>query len=288
MKRIARAACVVVATLAIGSVAQVSSADPAATSAGSSSLPERPAGQGIAVLAIGNNAHEQAFALARAVYGSRLRPTALDEVRARVLAGGAPPPNASRELRELAEIRAGTTGEDAAGRRLLAGIAQQIGVEALLVVKVETAAAAPVVAPATIGVPADAADAGTDAAPENAAPGNAAGATTVVARLFLAEAGDFDAARYSPDPGPPAPAAWKSTVTSLEGRFPAGSRAAGPAAATRPAPPMRPESGKSSPFYASGWFWGAVGGAALLGAAFYFASRDTTSDSIHLQMRVPR
>ena len=28
--------------------------------------------------------------------------------------------------------------------------------------------------------------------------------------------------------------------------------------------------------------------AALLGAAFYFASRDTSSDSIHLQMRVPR
>ena len=288
MKRIARACLVVVAVLAVGSVAQVSSAAPPAPSSASANLPERPAGQGIAVLAIGNNANEEAFALARAIYGSRLRPTSLDEVRARVLAGGAPPANASRELRELAEIRAGLTGEDAAGRRLLAGIAQQIGVEALLVVKVDAAAAPPVVAPATIGSPADAADGGADAAPENVAPGNAAVAPTVVARLFLADAGDFDAARYSPDPGPRAPAAWKSTVTSLEGRFPAGSRAPGPLAATQPAPPARPENGKSSPFYASGWFWGAVGGAALLGAAFYFASRDTSSDSIHLQMRVPR
>lgn len=288
MNRLARAACIVVAALAIGSVTQLSSADPTATPAGSATLPERPAGQGVAVLAIGTNAHEDAFALARAIYGSRLRPTSLDEVRARVLAGGAPPANASRELRELAEIRAGLTGEDAAGRRLLTGIAQQIGAEALLVVKVEGVAAPPVVAPSTIGVPADTADAGPDAAPENAAPGNAAGASTVVARLFLADAGDFDAARYSPDPGPPSPAAWKSTVTSLEGRFPAGSRAPGPVAATRAPPPVRQEGGKSSPFYASGWFWGAIGGAALLGAAFYFASRDTSSESIHLQMRVPK
>jgi len=51
---------------------------------------------------------------------------------------------------------------------------------------------------------------------------------------------------------------------------------------------MRQEAGKSSPFYASGWFWGAIGGAALLGAAFYFATRDTSSDAIHLQMRVPK
>lgn len=293
MKRLARACLIVAAVLAIGSGVQVSHAAPPAPPApsmGSANLPERPAGQGIAVLALGNNANEEAFALARALYGSRLRPTALDEVRARVLAGGAPPPNASRELRELAEIRAGLTGEDAAGRRLLAGIAQQLGVEALLVVKVE-APAAPGVAPATMGSPAEAADGGADAAdaaPVSTAAGNAAAPSTVVARLFLADAGDFDAARYSPDPGPRAPAAWKSTVTSLEGRFPAGPGTKGLLAATQPGPPIRPENGKSSPFYASGWFWGALGGAALLGAAFYFASRDTSSDSIHLQMRVPR
>jgi len=283
MKRLARA-CFFAVSLALGTVAHVASAQQTgATSAG----PERPAGQGIAVFAIGSNANEEAFALARAVYGSRLRPSALDEVRARVLAGGAPPANASRELRELAEIRAGVNADDAAGRRLLAGIGRQVGVEALLVVKVETASAPAVTAPATIGAPApDAVDGGADAS--DSAVGNAAPTTTVMARLFLVESGEFDAARYSPDPGPPSPAAWKSTVTSLEGRFPARAGASGPAAATRPAPQVKPESGKSSPFYASGWFWGAVGGAALLATVFYFASRDTSSDTIHLQMTVPK
>jgi hypothetical protein len=107
--------------------------------------------------------------------------------------------------------------------------------------------------------------------------------------LFLTDSGDFDAARYSPDPGLEGPAAWKSTVTSLEARFPSVSRVVGPNAATAPAPlKLKPEDEKSSPFYASGWFWGALGAAALLGGAFYFATRDTGSDPIHLQLKVPR
>ncbi len=281
MKRLARA-CFFAVSLAAGSVANVASADGPAGA--NSAAPERAASQGIAVFAIGSNANEESFAAARALYGSRLRPAALDEVRARVLAGGAPPANASRELRELAEIRAGVNADEAAGRRLLAGIGKQIGVEALLVVKVESAA--PVTAPSTIGAPAPSAEGGADAG-ESAA-GNAAPVLTVIARLFLVDAGDFDAARYSPEPGPPAPAAWKSTVTSLEARFPGSRGTAGPAAATRPAPPVKPEGGKSSPFYASGWFWGAVGGAALLATVFYFASRETSSDTIRLQMTVPK
>ncbi len=242
-----------------------------APSSAVSSPPSAPAGQGIAVLAIGP-ARDEAFALARAVYGSRLRPTSLDEVRARVLAGAPPPPNASRELRELAEVRAGITTEDAAARRLLTGLAQQVGAQALLVVKVERG-------PATE-------DAGADAAADA---GNAAPATTVVARLFLTDSGDFDAARYAPDPGLEGAAAWRSTVTSLEARFPPVSRTVGPSAATSPTPvKVKPEEEKSSPFYASGWFWGAVGAAALLGAGFYFATRDTGSDPIHVQLKVPR
>ena len=179
--------------------------------------PATPSGQGIAVLAIGP-ARDEAFALARAVYGSRLRPTSLDEVRARVLAGAPPPPNASRELRELAEVRAGITTEDAAARRLLTGLAQQVGAQALLVVKVDRGAALP-----------STEDAGADAAADA---GNAAPATTVVARLFLTDSGDFDAARYAPDPGLEGAAAWRSTVTSLEARFPPTSRVVGPNAAT--------------------------------------------------------
>lgn len=285
---------VIAATLAALPAAGVASAQaPSSTGAAPAAA---PAGQGVAVLAIGQ-ARDDAYALARAVYGSRLRPPALDEVRARVLAGGPPPPNASRELVELAEVRAGVTGEDAAGRRLLTGLARQVGAEALLVVRLAPAApAAPPPPPRTpsqedwpsFEPPREDGGAGPGPGP-TAAAGNAGAPPTVVARLFLADSGDFDAARYSPEPGLTGPAAWRSTVVSLEARFPAASRTVAPTAATRGTPgSMKPEEGKSTPFYASGWFWGSLGAAALLGAAFYFASRDTSDDAIHLQMRVPK
>jgi hypothetical protein len=319
MARKARVACWIVATACAGVLCDVAAAPPAfaqqvplpenpspppppaastppASAQPGSGQPAKPAGQGIAVLAVGP-ARDEAFALARAIYGSRLRPTTLDEVRARVLAGAPPPANASRELRELAELRAGVTGEDAAGRRLLSGLAQQVGAQALLVVKVEPSAAqAPIVAPPRPPASDDAgaaSDAGSGASNTDGDAGTAAGnvpaAPTVVARLFLTDSGDFDAARYAPEPGLQGAAAWKSTVTSLEARFPATSRTVGPGAATAPAPgKLRPEDEKSAPFYASAWFWGALGGAALLGAGFYFASRDTGESPIHLQMRVPK
>jgi hypothetical protein len=283
------------AQTAPGSLPVTAAPPPSATQ---SLQPAKPAGQGIAVLAVGD-ARQDAFDLARALYGSRLRPVNLDEVRARVLAGDPPPANASRELRELAELRAGVTGEDAAGRRLLTGLAQQVGAQALVVVKIERAAA-PAPAPSSppagdgdAGAAAPTGDAGASAssspAPSSPAPGNAAAGTAVVARVFLAETGEFDAARYQPEPGLKGAAAWRATVASLEARFPAASRTVAPTAATASTPvKLRPEEEKSSPFYASGWFWGALGGAALLGAAFYFASQDTSSDPIHLQMRVPR
>lgn len=302
MARTARAACFLVATCVLAAASSGIAADahaqqpaPNVSNAGgagnAAAPPAKPAGQGIAVVAVGP-ARDEAFALARAVYGSRLRPTSLDEVRARVLAGGPLPANASRELRELAEVRAAITGEDAAGRRLLTGLAQQVGAQALLVVKVERAAPPP--APAGPPPATDDAGASSDAgaaAPSDAPPasGNAAPATTVVARLFLADTGDFDAARYSPDAGLEGAAAWRSTVVSLEARFPPVSRTPAPGAALTAVPGKLPAEGeKSAPFYASGWFWGAIGGAALLGAGFYFATRDTTSDPIHLQMRVPK
>lgn len=273
MKHLARTACFLVLPLAVAVCGRngVAKAEPPPSV--QASRPERTPGRGVAVVALGDNAREEAFAAARAIYGSSLRPPALDEVRARVLAGGPPPATASHELRDLAEIRASIAPEDAVGRRLLSGIATQFGVEALLVVKVEA-------------VPKKAGDA--DAGVEGGALGNAEGSQTVTARLFLATANAFDAARYSPDDETKTPASWKSTVLSLEGRFPTGSRSMGPATALQPTPVLHPEPTKSSPFYASGWFWGAVGGAALLGGTFYLLSRDTGGDSIHLQMRVPK
>lgn len=271
---------------------------------------------------------EQAFALARAVYASTLRPRGLDEVRARVLAGAPPPPSATKELRELADVRAAVTGDDAPSRRLLAGIAEQLGVEGVLVVsdrpslapapapssppaptaEAETApsseAPAGTEAPAETEAPASTdasvekeeaspteAPAGAEAAPGEADPVAAAqeaGAPhPVSARLFLAATGSFDAARYEPEIGASGPTAWRGTVASVRGRFPAPA-ARSPVPLEAP-PPRLPSDGKEGrPLYASPWLWGAIGAAALLGGFFWFASQDTASEPIHLRMRVPR
>lgn len=229
-----------------------------------------PEGQtrGVAVVGLAG-ARDDAFALARAVYGSRLRPHALDEIRARVLAGDPPPPNATRSLVELAEVRAATKGDDAASRRLLSGLGKQVGASALLVVSRTESDA----------------DAGVD--PDGGVEAGASAGTRVLARLFLVDAGEFDAARYEPD-GSEAP--WRATVVSLEQRFPKengplpGAGAPPPNPATQPVPA---KDGEGKPFYSSPWFWGALGAALVVGGAFYFASRDTDSGTIHLQMRPP-
>jgi hypothetical protein len=135
--------------------------------------------QGVAVLAIGD-AREDAFAAARAVYTTTLRPSSLDELRARVLAGDPAPTTATKELRELAELRAGVHGDDAASRSLLASVAQKLRLEGILLVGREDDAA--------------------------------------FARLFLASTGELDAARYSPDPAAEAP--WRATVASVAAHFP--------------------------------------------------------------------
>jgi hypothetical protein len=236
-----------------------------------------PPRQGIAVLGMGA-AKDEAYTLARAVYASSLRPRNLDEIRARVLAGDPPPSLSSKEVRELSELRASIKDDDAASRRVLASIAKDLNVNALLVVKVETTQA-----------PIDE-DAGTDAGAPATAPMTATATKTTSARLFLADPGEFDAARYSPEPGLEGPAAWKPTVASLERRFPGVPAPANTGAVSeKPAPTMRPdEAPTSKPFYASAWFWGAIGGAVLIGGIFFVASQDTTDDPIHLQMRAPR
>ncbi len=206
--------------------------------------------QGVAVLGTAGT-RDEAFTLGRAVYASKLRPTSLDDAHAKVLAGDAAKDDASKELKELSELRAGVTGEDAASKRLLAGIAKDLSVDAILFV--------------------------TNDAPKD----SDAGTSAPVAHLFLTESGEIDAARYIPEPGVEGALAWRATVASLERRF---AHEAAPVAATKALPPPV----ETSPFYKSGWFWGAVGAAALAGAAFYFLSRDTSTDSIHLQMNVPR
>jgi hypothetical protein len=87
----------------------------------------------------------------------------------------------------------------------------------------------------------------------------------------------------SPVVASPAPA-----PTTIAGTTIPGTTIPGPALATSEPPPVKAEEKKdaSKPFYTSPWFWGAVGAAAFGGAAVYFATRDNSPSTIHLQLQV--
>jgi hypothetical protein len=244
-------------------------------------------GQGVAVVAVsdaGGTPRDEAFALARAVYASTMRPRGVDEVRARVLAGDPPPTGASAGMRDLAELRASLKGTDAASRRLLSSIGHDVNAKALLVVSRESAPA--------LAAPAPSADDAGVADPDAGATAPAASGGRVVARLFDVGTGEFDAARYEPEPkSEPGESPWRTTVQSLVVRFPPPTAplAASPGATSSAPPPAASDEGKSKkPFYYSPWFWGAVGGAVLLGGLVILASSGNSDPGpIHLQMRVP-
>jgi len=215
-------------------------------------LPAAPP-YGIAVVALGGapgGAVDGAWPLAQAIYGlPSIRPPALDETHARILCGEAPPAGASPEARDLAESLAAIKGDDAPSRMLLGEIARKLNVRAIAVVWAQ------------------------DGHP--------------VARVFLAEAGAFDAASYTPDAG--AAVSWTATARSLARAFggdgAAQAQTSAPPLATRDEPAAPPSKGK--PFYESGWFWGALGAAAFAGGAIFFATRDNGESTIHLQAQVP-
>lgn len=228
-----------------------------------------PPPQGVAVLGTAN-AKDDAFALARAVYGSGLRPRTLDEMRARILAGEQPTVG-TKELKDLSDLRASINGEDVASKRLLGSIAQQFNLQAILVVSEKP----PVVTGSIVGPDGDA---GADPTPA-AAP---ATGTTAYARLFIAALGDFDAARYEPD------GAWNATVASVVARFPPPPPPP-PAVVLQPAslPKVPQEKHEDRPFYKSPWLWGALAAAAIIGGIFFFTTQDKSSDPIHVRMTVP-
>jgi hypothetical protein len=212
--------------------------------------PPAVATSGIAVVAL-SGATDAAWPLAQLVYGTpSLRPPALDEVHARILCGEAPGPGATQEARDLADSLAAVKGEDAPSRTLLGEIGRRLNVRALAVVKVEA------------GHP--------------------------MVRVFLTEAGVFDAASYTPDPG--SSSGWTGTVRSLSRAFgaePAGGPTSAPSLATHEEPVVTVPPPKSKAFYESGWFWGALGAAAFAGGAIFFATRDNGESTIHLQVQVP-
>jgi hypothetical protein len=213
---------------------------------------------GLAVVALAGTT-DAAWPLAHAVYGqASLRPSALDESRARVLCGEPAPAGAPQDVRDLAEVVGAIKGDDAPSRTMLAELARRLHVRALVVVR-----------------------------------GDAA---HPVARVFLPDAGIFDAASYAPDEGPAL--AWSAATQSLVRLYGAVATPAPPLSAVTPPTPAPPLATHDEPtlstappktkaFYESGWFWGALGAAAFAGGAVFFATRDNGASTIHLQMQVP-
>jgi hypothetical protein len=254
----------VLGVVALGATASADAAPAPALAPASAPAPivpvPAPAPAGLAVVAVGG-ATDAAWPLARAIYGEpSLRAVAVDEAHARVLCGEPAASTDAADLRDLADTVAALRGDDAPSRALLVAIARQFGARELVVVRVDA------------GKP--------------------------VARVFLADPGAFDAATYAPDPSPTAPSssppAWSATTRSLARVFgptsapsPAEADAHAPPLATQEAPRNTTAAASSKPFYASVWFWGAIGAAALAGGATYFATRDSSPSTIHLEVQVP-
>jgi len=262
--------------------------------------PAATAPRGLAVVATDGLA-DAAWPLAQEAYGrASLRPAGLDEVRARVLAGDPPREGSPQSVRDLAETRGAIRGDDAPSRQLLASTARELHVRALVVVLRDATAhvtarvfladtgafdAATYTPDAPAAPLAPAIDAGTGTA-TGAGSGSGAGAG----------AGDGGAVDGGPGaPGDLAPmrspaVTWHAAVDSLERAYGAGGAPAGLATAQgAPAPKVVTSEGKHSrPFYASAWFWGALGAAAFGVVAVVVATRDNSSGTIHLQMQVPK
>ncbi|MDP9001261.1 MAG: hypothetical protein M3O46_14260 [Myxococcota bacterium] len=101
------------------------------------------------------------------------------------------------------------------------------------------------------------------------------------ARIFLADAGVFDSATYAPDDG--SPTSWFGATRSLVRAFGV-PMAHAPVLATHEA--AQTERPRHREFYESGWFWGAIGAAAVAGAAVFLATRDSNAPAIHLHIEV--
>lgn len=208
---------------------------------------------GMAVLAQ-SDATDAAWPLAQALYADPLLRPALDEATARVLAGERPSPGAAPRLVDLAATREAVRGDDAPSRRLLASLARDLGVAAIVVVT--------------------------------------ASKDGPTARVFLASSGQLDAAVLLPDT-PPADAAerartWTGAVGLLRQRLPARSEERPASPRRDPADPPRDQGTVLS----SPWLWGAVIAAGIVGGFVLVATRggggDAASTSVDIHARVAR
>jgi len=272
IRAVAASACVLLAMAEAGDAAADSDSRSNAAGLAPRAAPA-PAAHGLLVLS-SKTATEAAWPLAKELYARpTLRPSTVDEGQARVLAGEAPGANAPVSLRELGDTRDAIRADDAPSRQLLAAMASRFHVRGIVVVS-----------GGGMSLPEAPADAGAAAIP---AP------DPVVARVFVTTSEAFDAARYTPDTWPSGGVpVWTNTAISLDRAY----GAAPPAPTERSAAVTvtinpngaKPGADTRRPFYSSPWFWGAIAAAAFTGAAIFFATQDASSDTIHLQMQVPR
>jgi hypothetical protein len=204
--------------------------------------------EGLAVVAL-PGATDAAWPLAQAIYAdSGMRAAAVDEAHARVLCGEPASPSAAADLRDLAESVAALRGDDAPTRAILSEVARRFALRGLLVVR---------------------ADAGRP-----------------TARVFVAAATAFDAATYEPDDAPSL--SWSASVRLVAPRCASPpARALPPLFATHAEPSVQNSPPRPQHFYESGWFWGALAAAAFGGGAIYLATRDNSSQAIHLELQIP-
>ena len=202
--------------------------------------------RGVTVVGVGVAPADATWPVASAVYAdATLRPR-LEDRDARVLAGAGPEPGAPPTTTDLAALRAQLAGDDVGSRALLAEVARRTGARAIVLV---------------------------------AAPGNEGGLAS--ARIWDAADDRLDATLFR--------APWTTLVDALRARYAAapassGSSASSASASHAPAPSPRPTdergaASEGSGTFSSVWFWSALGGAAVLGALVYVATRDQNQPS---------
>jgi len=217
-------------------------------------------GIGVAVLAVGDS-RSFAWSLAQALYADdTLRPS-FGEAHAQVLVGEPAAAGANTELRDLADMRAAIRGEDAPSRQLLASLASSLRVRAIVLVQRSKEPVAVDGAASSVGA-------------------------TVIARVFLASTATFEGDTYAPDEGPAV--TWRAAVLSIARTFAPALLPPRMATSAVPPPPVTTEDHSQRPFYKSPWFWGAVGAAAFGAGAVYFATRDNSPSTLHLDVQVPK
>jgi len=294
-------ACVTAFAITSSSIARADTPPPPVPTATDAPLTGASQGQtaaraGLAILAR-PGAESAAWALAKGAYArDALRPAGLDEARARVLAGDAVPANAPQALKDLADERAAIRGDDGASRALLLMIASQLGVRGIVVVEASAAEGPSARVFFVDSQTFDAARYTPDAVPSTpaAAPG-APGLADAGAPAIGAGASDGGMHASSDAGAAPLAAAppsttllWSGAIASLERTFTAPVVVSAPALATSPLPAEKPKQSEGHPFYTSPWFWGAVGAAVFGGTAVYFATRDNSTSTIHLELQVPK